>query len=338
VEVRNVTPIDRTPLRAIIRARVTQAVSAPNGNHVAAPSVIAPGNHDGVHLGHRALLHSARSIALEQSLQVCAMTFEPHPMTVLDPTHAKPVLTLQPRRAELLRAAGADRVKVQHFTPEFAALSPEAFVDALIAEGARALVVGPDFRFGKMRAGDVTLLQQLGKTRGFSVVIEPPVLLEGVRVSSSAIREALCAGDLLRANKLLGRVHEIQGRVVLGDQRGRTIGFPTANLDVEHVLPPVDGVYAVIVRELGASGRVLHAGVANLGTRPTFSAGRSVEVHIFDFDRDIYGTDLRVGFVARVRGEQRFAGIDELRRQIALDAERARELVRTCLPEWQQSL
>jgi riboflavin kinase/FMN adenylyltransferase len=170
------------------------------------------------------------------------------------------------------------------------------------------------------------------------VAIEPPVLLDGERVSSSAIRDALCAGDVLRANKLLGRVHELQGRVVMGDQRGRTIGFPTANLAVEAVLPPADGVYAVIARELRDGERVLYSGVANLGTRPTFAAGRSVEVHLFDFERDIYGSELRVGFVGRVRGEQRFSGIDELRGQIARDCTRARELIRDCTPEWMNQL
>jgi riboflavin kinase/FMN adenylyltransferase len=290
--------------------------------------VIAPGNHDGVHLGHRALIRSARAYAHSHGLETCALTFDPHPAAVVDASRGKAMLTQVPRRQELLRSAGADRVRVQNFTPEFAALSPEAFVEALLAKGARALVVGPDFRFGSGRAGDVDLLHRLARERGFDVLIEPPVVLDGQRVSSTAIRETLCAGDVLHASQLLGRLHELTGQVVRGDQRGRTIGFPTANLDPEPVLPPLDGVYAVRAHVLGAVGakaRALYDGVANLGTRPTFAAGRSLEVHLFDFDRDIYGAQLRVGFVARVRGEQRFSGLPELRAQIARDCDSARE-------------
>jgi riboflavin kinase/FMN adenylyltransferase len=298
--------------------------------------VIAPGNYDGVHLGHRALIRSARAFAAEHALETCVFTFDPHPAAVIDASRSKAMLTQHPRRAQLLRQAGADRVHVQSFTPEFAAFSPEAFVDALLEQGARALVVGPDFRFGCARAGDVAFLERLGRERGFSVLIEPPVLLEGERVSSSAIREALRAGDVPHANRMLGRIHELAGRVVRGDQRGRSIGFPTANLDPEPVLPPLDGVYAVLAREFDANSSFgpSFEGVANLGTRPTFSAGRSLEVHLFDFDRDIYGAQLRVGFVGRVRGEARFSGIEELRAQIARDCDSARELIRNSPPEW----
>jgi riboflavin kinase / FMN adenylyltransferase len=306
--------------------------------------VIAPGNYDGVHLGHRALIRTARAFASEHGLETCVLTFDPHPASVLPAARAKAVLTQHARRAQLLHTAGADRVHVQSFTPEFAALSPEAFIDALLDQGARALVVGPDFRFGNARAGDVALLERVGQQRGFRVLTEPPVLLEGERVSSSAIREALRAGDVPHANRMLGRAHELMGRVVRGDQRGRTIGFPTANLDPEPVLPPLDGVYAVLARELDPA-RAAHSGVgpiyegvANLGTRPTFEAGRSLEVHLFDFERDIYGAQLRVGFVGRVRGEARFSGIDELRAQIARDCDSARELLRKSPLDWRGSL
>ena len=304
------------------------------------PAVIAPGNHDGVHLGHRALIRTARAYAGAHGLETCALTFDPHPAAVIDASRSKAMLTRQPRRAQLLRAAGADRVHVQNFTPEFAALSPEAFVDALIEQGARALVVGPDFRFGSGRAGDVALLERLGRERGFAALIEPPVLLDAERVSSSAIREALRAGDIPHANRMLGRAHEIAGRVVRGDQRGRSLGFPTANLDPEPVLPPLDGVYAVLVRELRADETFgpSYQGVANLGTRPTFAAGRSLEIHLFDFDRDIYGALLRVAFMGRVRGEMRFSGIEELRAQIARDCERARELIDHSPAEWRACL
>ena len=333
--------IDRSPPRAIIRATVTDEVgptqSATFSTTSVAETVIAPGNYDGVHLGHQALLRSARSFAQANGLLTSVLTFDPHPGTFLGGAE-KAVLTRQPRRAELLKAAGADRVFVQHFTHEFAALSPEEFIETLLERGARALVVGPDFRFGKMRAGDVNLLMQLARERDFSVLIEPPVLLDGERVSSSAVREALSAGNVMRATKLLGRLHEVHGQVVHGNRRGRSLGFPTANVATEAVLPPADGVYAVIARDLSAPERVLHGGVANLGLRPTFDAGRSVEVHLFDYEGDLYGRELRVGFLARIRGEQRFSGVEELRRQIEHDCDRARELLSGVAPEWTELL
>lgn len=290
--------------------------------------MITPGNHDGVHLGHRALLRTAKRYAAQHGLLTRALTFDPHPATLLHPSRGVDTLTLQPRRGELLCAAGADQVRIQAFTSEFAALSPEDFVASLITQGARALVVGPDFRFGHMRAGDVALLERLGRERGFDVLIEPPCLLEGERVSSSAVRDALRAGDVVHAARLLGRFHELSGRVQQGDQRGRSLGFPTANIAAQAVLPPSDGVYAVLVRLLDDPATQPLLGVANLGTRPTFAAGRSVEVHLLDFDRDLYGHELRVGFVARVRDEQRFANVNALRAQIEDDCRAARELLR----------
>jgi riboflavin kinase/FMN adenylyltransferase len=299
--------------------------------------VITPGNYDGVHLGHRALIRSAQRFAQEHGLLTSVLTFDPHPGTFLGAAE-KPVITQQARRAELLQAAGADRVFVQHFTHEFAALTPEAFIETLLVRGARAVVVGPDFHFGTMRSGDVELLQELAATRGFSLIIEPPFMLDGERVSSTAVRTALGAGDVLRATKLLGRVHEIEGNVIVGHQRGRSIGFPTANIALDGVMPPADGVYAVVIRELDREERVILHGVANLGTRPTFNAGRSTEVHVFDFDSDLYNKRLRIGFVQRIRGEQRFSGIDELRRQITLDCVRARDLLQGATPEWTEQL
>jgi riboflavin kinase / FMN adenylyltransferase len=304
-----------------------QGATEHNDRADAGPWVITPGNHDGVHLGHRALLRTARRLADRHGYGTRALTFEPHPAALIDPERAPEKLTLQPRRAELLRGAGADSVVVQPFTPEFAAVAPEAFVEWLLAQGARGIVVGPDFRFGAQRQGDVALLSRLAPQRGFEVVIEEPVLLHGQRVSSTAIREALRKGDVVAAHRMLGRYHEVSGVVVKGDQRGRTIGFPTANLQAEPVMPPNDGVYAVVVRDLGASDRVVQLGIANLGTRPTFAAGRSLEVYLFDFDRDIYGAQLRVGFVERVRGERRFSGVEELRAQIERDCEQARQLL-----------
>ena len=292
----------------------------------ASPCVIAPGNHDGVHLGHQALVRRACAHAREHGLRAVALTFDPHPMAVLAPERAPTLLTTVERRCELLRLAGADDVVVETFSPALADLPPDAFLHRLMQKGARALVVGPDFRFGKERAGDAALLERFGAAHGLAVMVEHPVLLDGERVSSSAVREAVAAGDVLRARALLGRVPELTGTVVRGQQRGRTLGFPTANLACEPVLQPADGVYAVVARVLD-DGSPARAAVLNIGVRPTVAAGRSVEVHIFDLDADLYGARLRVGFVSRLRGEQKFSSLDALKAQIALDCEAARSTV-----------
>jgi riboflavin kinase/FMN adenylyltransferase len=300
----------------------------PPGQSPAALSVIAPGNHDGVHRGHQALVRTARSYARSHGLSAVALTFDPHPSAVLAPERAPTPLTTMTRRRELLLAAGADEVMVQPFTREVAALAPEQFLRTLQERGARALVVGPDFRFGRARAGDVAMLQAFGAQHGLEVMVEQPVLIDGERVSSSGVREAISAGDLARASTLLGHVHELEGQVITGLRRGRQLGFPTANLDTDPVLHPADGVYAVVVRAFDREPRTPVWGIANLGVRPTFAAGRSVEVHLFDFQGDLYGARLRVGFVKRIRPERKFADLEALRAQIRLDCEAARVTLR----------
>ncbi|MCZ7683490.1 MAG: bifunctional riboflavin kinase/FAD synthetase [Sandaracinaceae bacterium] len=287
-------------------------------------AVVTLGNHDGVHLGHRALLTAARERAGREGLTVTAVTFDPHPSVVLAPDRAPPLLTTIARRRELLLALGADEVTVLRFDRELASTSPEGFAEDVLARrlDARSVVVGPDFRFGRGRAGDVTALRALGEAHGFDVISVPPVTLEGEAVSSTRVRAALARGEVAEAARLLGRAHDVDGTVVRGDGRGRSIGVPTANLDCDPVLLPADGVYAVVLRVHGE--RELLRGVANLGVRPTFAAGRSVEVHLFDVDRDLYDARVRVGFVERLRAEQRFDGIEALKAQIARDAERAR--------------
>jgi riboflavin kinase/FMN adenylyltransferase len=294
---------------------------------VAARSCVVPGNHDGVHRGHRALIDEASAYARPRGLRVVALTFDPHPLHVLAPERAPARLTSIARRIELLRGAGCDEVHVATFDSAFAAQSPETFADVVLVDTlhARAIVLGPDFRFGAKRAGDLALLAALGEARDFEVVPLAPLCADGAPISSSRIRAALGDGDVHTAARLLGRVHDVDGEVVLGHQRGRTLGFPTANLGPSAVLLPADGVYAVVARVLsdGAASRVL-GGVANLGVRPTVGAGRSVEVHLFDFDGDLYGAQLRVGFVARLREERRFDGLAALTAQIAQDAADAR--------------
>ncbi len=297
-----------------------------------APSVVTPGNHDGVHLGHRALVTAARELAERHQprLRVVAMTFDPHPIHLLAPDRAPPLLTSPVRRAELLRAAGADEVVVRPFDAAFASLTPQAFVEQVLVQelSARAVVVGHDFRFGAQRVGDVALLKQLmgvHSGEGAEVLTVPPVMLEGQIVSSSAVRTALAQGDVELAGRMLTRVHDITREVIQGQKLGRTIDFPTANLELGGLMTPADGVYAVVARVLdGEQSGPLLQGVANLGVRPTVRGGRSLEVHLLDFTGDLYGKQLRVGFVARLRSEQKFAGLSELRAQLVRDVEAGR--------------
>jgi riboflavin kinase/FMN adenylyltransferase len=302
--------------------------------------VVTPGNHDGVHAGHRCLVTEARRLSAEAdpALRVVALTFHPHPMQLMAPERAPALLTTPDRRAELLRGAGADEVVIRPFDGEFAALSPEAFVtDVLMGQyGARAVVVGDDFRFGKNRAGDVATLEALGARLGLRVLAVPRIVEQGEPISSSRVRAALVAGDVERAASLLTRAHDVSGVVVTGDQRGRTIGVPTANLALGAVLVPADGVYAVAVRVLGSDGRppsALLYGTANLGVRPTVAAGRSLEIHIHDFDGDLYGRTLRVGFLARLREERKFPDLAALTAQIARDVAASRAVAASCKPE-----
>lgn len=303
-------------------------------------TVVTPGNHDGVHLGHRALVDEARRVAAETTppLRVVALTFDPHPMQFVAPDRAPALLTTVGRRAEMLRDAGADEVVVQRFDRAFSELSPEEFVDrVLVGElGARAVVVGADFRFGAQRAGDATMLARLGAPHGMSVTIVPPVTLDGVTVSSSEVRAAVARGEVAQAARMLTRVHELTRRVLHGQKRGRTIGFPTANLELTGLLAPADGVYAVAVRILdddpsqpSLSGE-RHLGVANLGVRPTVAGGRSLEVHLLDFEGDLYERSVRVGFVARLRGETKFPDLAALRAQIERDVEAGRQALAAC--------
>ena len=282
-------------------------------------AVVAPGNYDGVHLGHRALLATARESARAGEL-VTVLTFDPHPAVVLSPLRAPTPLTTIARREALLRRLGADVVGVASFGQGFAAQSAESFIDDVLVRRlrARAVVVGPDFRFGKGRTGGVATL----RAAGLEAHEVAPVEHDGAVVSSTRVRGALRGGHVEDAARWLGRVHDVGGTVVRGDGRGRTIGVPTANLACEPVLLPADGVYAVVARV--AADEAFLFGVANPGVRPTVAAGRSVEAHFFDFDGDLYDRDVRLGFVTRLRGEQRFDGLPALTRQIALDVARAR--------------
>ncbi len=286
-------------------------------------AAVAIGNFDGVHLGHRALIDRARSRATGDTRAV-VLTFDPHPSAVLSPHGAPAKLCSLARRLELIAAAGADAVVVEPFTKELAALSPEAFVDDIVlgALRARAIVVGYDFNYGVGRAGTTEALLAHGARKGVVVDVVAAIAAEGEVASSTKIRGLLRAGDVAGAARLLGRWWDVDGVVVHGAKRGRAIGVPTANIhpdDPLHVLP---GIYAVL---LEVDGQRLPA-VASLGTNPTFvDAGALVlEAHVLDWDGDLYDRRVRIAFVARLRGEEKFASVDALIAQIQRDIADAR--------------
>ncbi|MCA9581391.1 MAG: bifunctional riboflavin kinase/FAD synthetase [Myxococcales bacterium] len=293
---------------------------------MARPTIVVPGNHDGVHRGHQALLDRARGLVGEDGI-VTALFFTPHPLVTLAPERAPTPLTTPERRRELLVAAGVDRALAKTFDADFAAMSPEAFVRGVLLDQLEgtAVMVGPDFRFGHRREGDIERLRQLGEQFGLAVHVATAEMHGPTRISSSRIRRVIAEGDVALARELLGRIHDVEGTVVQGQARGRTLGFPTANLEGVDTALPADGVYAVVCREVGTEA--VRQGVANLGVRPTVDAGRSFEVHLLDFGGDLYGQRLRVGFVERLRGEQRFGNLDELKAQITRDCLDARRLL-----------
>jgi riboflavin kinase / FMN adenylyltransferase len=299
--------------------------------HSAAPrdgaAVVAIGNFDGVHVGHRALVRHARELAAPHTARAVALTFDPHPSALLSPRGGPTRLTSLARRVELLEDAGADVVVVEPFTHELAQQSPEAFIDDIVigALGARAIVVGYDFAYGASRAGNTASLRAHGERVGVEVEIVAPVDVGGEVVSSTSVRTHLAAGELPAATRLLGRRWDIDGVVARGAQRGRELGIPTANLalDIEPAVRP--GIYAVTFAT-EPYDRPLPA-VASLGTNPTFvECGALVlEVHVLDWSGDVYGQRARVTFVARLRDEAKFESVDALVAQIHADIADARQ-------------
>jgi riboflavin kinase/FMN adenylyltransferase len=291
------------------------------------PCALTIGNFDGVHRGHAALLARVVEAARARGLVAAVMTFEPHPREFFAPTQAPARVANIRDKLEALREAGIERVYIEHFNRRFASLSAEQFIDDVLVAGCRVrwLMVGDDFRFGARRAGDLALLRARAAGGGYVVEALPTVLDGSDRVSSSAVRESLEKGDLARARELLGRPYMISGRVLHGAKLGRTIGFPTLNLRIAHKRPAVHGVYAVKVH--GIDERAW-PGVASVGLRPTVDdTGRwLLEVHLFDFARQVYGKLVRVEFLAKLRDEERYGTLDELTAAIARDAQRAREL------------
>jgi len=282
--------------------------------------VLTIGNFDGVHLGHQALLATVVAAARAAGVPAAVYTFEPPPRAILAPERAQPRILSLTDKVRLLGEAGVDAIIVESFSRAFAQHPPEWFVDEVLGRRIQplALRVGYDFRFGRARAGDLHLVA--ARLPALQVEALRAITHEGAIVSSSAIRAHLAAGDLQAAAALLGRPHFLRGTVVGGDQRGRTLGFPTANVESETELLPPRGVYAVSVQIDGARPHL--PAVANLGTRPTFDGSRFlIEVHLLDWSGDLYGRELVVHFAHRLRGEQRFSGpaalIDQLRRDVA---------------------
>jgi len=293
-------------------------------------TVVTVGNFDGVHLGHQHVVARAREVAHELGdLPVVAVTFDPHPIAVLRPEHAPPTLTTLDVRAELLAAAGVDDLLVVPFSREIAAWPPERFVtDILVgALHARAVVVGANFRFGARAAGDLSTLTELGRVHDFGA--EGIALDGGPQVwSSTYVRTCLAVGDVEGAAQALGHPFTVRGEVVKGDQRGRELGYPTANVPSLGIAAPADGVYAGWLRRLDRPQEPPLPAAISVGTNPTFPGDRARRVESYVLDRDdleLYGVEVEVAFVARIRGMQRFDSVDELVATMRRDVEKTRE-------------
>ena len=286
---------------------------------------LALGNFDGVHLGHQALFAEAR----RHGPLAAALTFQPHPGKVLQPELAPKLISLLPRKLELFESRGLDAAVVQPYTREYARHSPRDFEASLLdVLGARHLVVGYDFTYGAARAGTADTLREAAAARGAQVHVVSPVTVDGVVASSSKVREYILEGRVSAAQRLLGRPFDLDGTVVTGHGRGRGIGFPTANVDTQNELRPAAGVYAIRVRFGGGSEGTWHPGVANIGVKPTFGVNEvTIEAHLLDFSGDLYGKELRVQFLERLRAERRFGSVAELVGQIKRDVEAARTVI-----------
>lgn len=290
-------------------------------------SCVTIGNFDGVHKGHQKLIELACSRAKAQGLVSAVVTFDPHPLQVLGKEAAPPFITLTEQKLELISQHGPQVCLLLEFTLEMARLSPEEFVRKYLVDGLRMqeMIIGYDYHLGKGRSGNFETLTELGAACGFSVDRLDPVTIDGAVVSSTRIRDLVQSGRVWAARPLLGRFYQVRGQVVRGMNRGgRLLGFPTANLKLVDELFPMPGVYAIWVEVHGE----VRMGVANIGINPTFgNDALSVEAHILDYSGDLYGSDIRVHFVQRIRDERKFSGLDELRARIAKDVELGRQIL-----------
>jgi riboflavin kinase/FMN adenylyltransferase len=293
---------------------------------------VALGNFDGVHLGHRELVARVKAHARRSGGPAVVLTFEPHPTRVLAPQAAPPLIIPLDHRLALLDALGVDAVLLEPFTPAFSMIPAATFVRDVLVDAleVRAVVVGWNFRFGHQRAGTPELLLELGTRHGFAVDVVQEVVAGTIPVSSSRVRQLITDGDVATVQHLLGRPFSVRGTVVHGQHRGRTLGFPTANVESAVELLPARGVYAARVSSLDGGPLRQHPAVVNVGVNPTFGGTRvTVEAHLLDHAADLYGQHLEVAFTQRLRAEQKFDGVEALRTQITRDAARARELLAT---------
>jgi len=293
------------------------------------PHAVTIGNFDGLHLGHQAMLTRLLDVARARDLPSCVLSFEPHPREFFAPAQAPARLSSLREKAEMLRGRGIDRLHVFRFNGAFSSLSADQFIEQVLVRTlqARYVLVGDDFRFGARRAGDFALLERAGQQFGFDAEFLPTVEVAGERSSSTAVRAALAAGELEHAARLLGRPYSISGRVVHGDKLGRDIGFPTANIQLKHNRPPLLGIFAVEL--YGLNGRPL-PGVASLGVRPTVKgadAAPVLEVHLFDFNADIYNRRVRVDFLHKLRDEEKYPDLPSLVAQIGRDVDNAKRFL-----------
>lgn len=289
------------------------------------PVALTIGNFDGVHLGHKALLSRLLEAAKSRGIPSAVLIFEPHPREFFAPDQAPARLTSLREKLELLAELGVDRVHICRFNTQFAQMSANSFIDALYKNLAvKYVLIGDDFRFGSGRSGDFALMEKIAGQQGFVVEAMHSVLFDGIRVSSTAVRAALASGNMRAATRFLGRPYSISGRVVHGDKLGREIGFPTANVQMKHNRPSLNGIF--VVRVNGDHIQPQH-GAASLGVRPTVHAnGRAVlEIHLLDFAQEIYGQHLRVEFLHKLRNEEKYPDLKSLTRQIALDVEHTRK-------------
>jgi riboflavin kinase/FMN adenylyltransferase len=290
------------------------------------PSAVTFGTFDGVHIGHQAVIGKTVSTARDEGLISAVISFDPHPLKFIDPDKAPPLLTLSAKKLKLFKRLGVDIVVLAKLEPELAEMSASQFIERILYGKLRAkkVIVGPDCSFGKGRTGNVDLLKRKGTKLGFEVKVVFKRKINGMAVSSTRVRERISAGDLALAEEMLGRRYSIMGRVVRGDGIGRSIGYPTANLDTDDQLLPPRGVYAVWVKIEGDRFK----GLLNIGRRPTLGGGDvRVEVYILDFDRDIYDRWVEIEFVRKIRGEKQFDSLKDLARQIERDESAAREIL-----------
>ena len=289
------------------------------------PVALTIGNFDGVHLGHQALLNQLKDAARARGLQTAVVIFEPHPREFFTPATAPARLSSLREKLDFFAGFGINRVHVCRFNARFAQMTASDFIHILHEKlSARYVLIGDDFRFGSGRIGDFALMEKIGDQHGFEVHSVNSVMHDGVRISSTVVRAALAAGQMRRVHDYLGRTYSITGRVVHGDGVGKKLGYPTANIQLRHNRPPLGGIFVV---EAHATGLGVLQGVASLGVRPTLKhdAKPILEVHLFEFNQDIYGKTLRVDFLQKRRDEQKFPDVGALTRQIALDVENAKK-------------